>query len=68
VKIGLSLKPNRHKHIYGVWRAARGWRASDRPQFCSVPVPAEIATKISVPVSVLAKFGILVLAGNTVQK
>jgi hypothetical protein len=41
---------------------------SDRPKFGSVPVPAEITTEISVPVSVPAKFGILVLAGILVQK
>ncbi len=41
---------------------------SDRSKFGSVRVPAKITTKISVPVSVLAKFGISVLAGILVQK
>jgi len=41
---------------------------SDRPKFSSVPVPAEIATKISVPVSVSAIFEISVSAGIPVLK
>jgi len=43
-------------------------KGSDRPEFGSVPVPAEITTKISVPVSVLAKFVISVSAKISVQK